>query len=185
MANDLRPYRAELQAATVRLNAALADGKVPVDKVAFARGVRDLMDEQLLRWPEAVLSNFDGKADPLTGHRSERFWRAAIERSIEREIWPLKDEEVRKAHAGKRREYEALAHRLLALPYGGPTRLEDNVAGIVYLVRPNRELMRIFMPVAAGELMRWFDQHEITKVFLAQPADRGFFEFLETRTDVQ
>jgi hypothetical protein len=185
MANDLRPYRAELQAASVRLNAALADGKVPLDTVAFARGVRDLMDEQLLRWPDAVLREFDGKADRQTGYRSAQYWRVVIERNIERQVWPLRDEELRTAHNRKRREYEAVAQHLLALPYGGPTRVEDSVDGVVYLVRPNRALMQQLMPIVAHELMRWFRQHEITKEFLARPADRGFFEFLQTRTDVR
>jgi hypothetical protein len=182
---NLAPYRGELRAVGARVKAVLADGSSSVEDVAFARSVYDLMDTQLLRWPDAVLSNFDGQVDKETGYRNEKYWRVVMERVTEREIWPLRDEEVRKAHAKKRDEYERFAYELIQRPSDGPTRIEDNVAGIVYLVRPNRQLLGKLVMVLATELMKWFRQHEITKEFLAQPAKRGFFEFLETRTDMK
>jgi hypothetical protein len=185
MSGDLRPYRAELQAAGQTLRTLLAMGDSSVTGIAIARGVRDLMDKQLLLWPDAVLKEFDGKTDPETGARNEKYWRKVMEWSVRRDVRPLDDDDVRRAYERLREDYYQLALTKLNSPYDGPKRAEDRVAGIVYLYRPNQALMLKLMPIVASELMRWFDHHPITKDFLSRPARTGFFEFLLDRPDVK
>jgi Pre-toxin TG len=184
VSGDLRPYRAELQSVEARLRAALADSTASVTEVALARAARDLMDEQLLRWPYAVLSNFDGKSDPETGARSEKYWRRVMESSARRDIQPLEDETVAAQYHRLQRDYNDKALELVNLPFKGPTRFEDRVEGIVYLVRPNRALLSKLMPIVASELLKWFKRHRITKDFLGRPAELGFYEFLLDRPDM-
>jgi hypothetical protein len=163
----------------------LADSSASVSQVALARAARDLMDEQLLMWPDAVLREFDGKADPLTGARNEKYWRALAERSARREIFPLDDPDMADQHRRLRRDYHDKAFELVSLASQGPTRIEDRVDGIVYLVRPNRALLNKLMPVVAAELLKWFERHRITREFLARPAKTGYFEFLLDRPDMK
>jgi hypothetical protein len=182
--DDLQPYYAELRAAGARLYDLLADGSTSVTEIALARGVYDLMDTQLLRWPYAVLQNFDGQAEPQTGVRNEKYWRYVMEWSVRRDLLPLEDENNAETYRQLYADYYRLALDKLLSTYAPPRRAEDRVIGIVYLYRPNQAVMRKVMPIVADELMRWFRRHQLTKEFLAQPAKTGFFEFLLCRPDI-
>ena len=184
---DLRPYKAELQVAAEDLRRTLADPDpfiASVTNVAIARGVYDLMDDQLLRWPDAVLQNFDGKTDPIGGGRSEKYWRAACELIVRKDVQPLADPDNYRAWNQLHDDYMGLAIQKLNSWNDPPSRAEDRTTGIVYLYRPNQALMKKLMPIVADELMRWFNRHPITQDFLHWPAKKGFFAFLVDRPDI-
>src|SRR4051812_44187029 len=117
---QLRPYAAELQAVAALLRARLADSTSSVDNIARARALYDLMDRQLTLSPYGgVLKEYDGKADPQTGYRNEKYWRVAMERRVELDLFPLIDPGNAARHRQLREDYMAKALELIQLPYQG------------------------------------------------------------------
>jgi len=108
-----------------------------------------------------------------------------MERNVRRDLFPLDDPDNMARYNQLLQDYMAKAQELIKLPYQGPTRSEDRVNGIVYLVRPNPDMLKKAMPLVASELMDWFKNHRITKDFLARPASLGYYQFLLDRPDVQ